>query len=131
MVNINPSEPPLQKGRNFYLLRVLCGKTIRVYLCSSMVAKSPPALFTKRELNDSSFGEGGTGEAPEQNIPLLFKEGSGVVNINPSEPPLEKGRPGKARSKNRFFIRVPFDLAQDRHLWLQNSAKVWYNCRAH
>ena len=25
-------------------------------------------------------------------VPLLFKEGLGVVNINPSEPPLEKGR---------------------------------------
>jgi hypothetical protein len=28
-------------------------------------------------------------------IPLLFKEGLGVVDINPSQPPLHKGRTGE------------------------------------
>ena len=33
-------------------------------------------------------------DAPQNDIsvPLLFKEGLGMVDINPSQPPLEKGR---------------------------------------
>jgi len=79
------------------------------------MGKSPPALFTKRELNDPPLRRRGTGEAPGRikrwkftaevtghaekiKIPPLFKGRLGGVNINHPRP-LPSASSGQALAK--------------------------------